>query len=184
MTTMMFMRTKLLVPWVLARGKNSINIIFWSLFQDNCPEKTDAKCRAGSDSMLGSATTQHLRMGANSGIFRPKVNNESSSSGLFSGSLIARLLVLRICEKENKILDNPRAGPGRREVDRGLGARSFRPPSISIRRIDSRIGICYGTYERILPQTPPTRPESYLQFSRVRAGYDCGYPRDTFPIIM
>jgi hypothetical protein len=47
-------------------------------------------------------------MGVNSGVFRPKVNNDSSSSGLFSESLIVRLLIRRTCKTKNEKLSHHR----------------------------------------------------------------------------
>jgi hypothetical protein len=55
-------------------------------------------------------------MSVNSGVFRQKVNNDSSSSGLFSGSLIVRLLILRMCKKENERLSNHRERPAGRPL--------------------------------------------------------------------
>jgi hypothetical protein len=79
---------KLFVLQVILHGKNLLNIIVWLLLQQ-FPEKTQ---KPGTDLAMTDCSeihkTRYVRMGENSGVFRPKVNHESSSSDLFSGSLI------------------------------------------------------------------------------------------------
>jgi hypothetical protein len=67
---------------------NPINIIFWSLSPESCPgKKQTLSARLTTTHHLGTPGIQCRRMGDNSGVFRPKGNDESFSSRFFSASL-------------------------------------------------------------------------------------------------
>jgi hypothetical protein len=115
--TRIFTGMKLLVLQVLPRGKKFSQYYFLTTVARCVSRKnTDAQCKAGNDPLLGHSHNSMSRNGANSGVFRPKINNDSSSSGLFSGYLIIRLLILRICKNENERLSNHRRGPAGRPL--------------------------------------------------------------------
>jgi hypothetical protein len=68
--------------------RNSLDIIVWPLLHWYCSEKAEKSgtCLAKTR-CLSRGTSRSVRMGENAGLFRPNVNDETSSSDLISGSL-------------------------------------------------------------------------------------------------
>jgi hypothetical protein len=90
MGTRIFTGMKLLVLQILSQGKKFSQYHFLAAIA-RCLSRnsTDAKCKAHNGPLLMHLYNLISQNEWNPGVFRPKVNNDSSSSDLFSGSFIA-----------------------------------------------------------------------------------------------
>jgi hypothetical protein len=75
------------------------------------------------------------------------------------------LLVLWLCKGMNEEPCNQGRRRSGRQVDRSLRECEWRPPSISVPRVDGAIEMGKRTRGRILYQSILTKQESYLLFS-------------------
>jgi hypothetical protein len=131
-------------------NRHLMNMVFCSLLQQNCQEKYKYQAQGWqSPTSWGHGQLDRFEFAQIQEYFTRKPMTRVPHP-VYSSDLSPSDFSFFGCAKTNDRLSNHRVGPPEGKLTEVEESRHFRPPSISVRQVEGRIGICHGTRGRIL----------------------------------